>query len=528
MFLLLAALFQAPTELPAPRAVLIFPGGQAFLSRKFALEPDARRAAFLLPAAERGSFWLSSESHAVQRARARWEEIPQEHPVRSLADAVRMGVGGEVILEVAGRPDPRFLPGTLLRLLEHPARIPIGRPLEAGAPESVVLATELGTRVVPFGDIRGIQFPPDFQPGWTYTVPLQRELLEVELEPLAASGTESSLWISSLAAGLSWSPSFHLQLGEKGRARLVGKALVIDDLEDLDETQVRLVLGRPNLALSGLLSFLLPEASFPVPRPIPAENRDGRGRRAMVALSELGYTPDDSAPAGPSSPLPVAASEDLHIYDAGSLTLKKGERAYLPLLQEEIAVEHRFDWAIPDSVDRRARFQPQAGGESPPIRHVLKLHNEGQVPWPPASILVAGPEGPLAQAVLGFTPAGGEAEITLAKAPELQGEILEVRAESEGLPRKQGSLFGLFGNQYESIEIQGDLVLHNRGSKTVRMHVVKHLSGDVLATEGDPAVESRALGLGQVNAARTLTWEFSLEPGKVWKTRFRYRVLVRR
>ncbi|MFQ5748516.1 MAG: hypothetical protein ACE5H3_03545, partial [Planctomycetota bacterium] len=71
-------------------------------------------------------------------------------------------------------------------------------------------------------------------------------------------------------------------------------------------------------------------------------------------------------------------------------------------------------------------------------------------------------------------------------------------------------------------------VLHNRGSKTVRMHVVKHLSGDVLSAEEEPAVESPALGLGQVNAARTLTWEFSLEPGAVWKTGFRYRVLVRR
>ncbi len=526
MIFLLALLFQAPAELPAPREALVFPGGQAFLSRRFALEPDARRASFLLPAAERGSFWLSSESHAVQRAQARWEEIPLERPVRSLADAVRMAVGGQVVLEVAGKPDSRFVPGTLLRLLESPEKIPIGRPLEAGVPESVVLATELGIQVLPFTEVRGVRFSPDFQPGWTYTAPLRRELLEVELEPHSGAGSTPSLWISSLAQGLSWSPSFYLQLGGKDRARLVGKALVINDLEDLTETRVRLVLGRPNFAFHGLPSFLLPEASFPVPRPSVPENRE-ESMAGIPMLRELGYSAP-AAPAGPVVPLPEVSSEDLHIYEAGSLTLKKGERAYLPLLEQEIAIEHRFDWEIPDRVDRRARFRPLAGEESPPVRHVLKLHNEGQVPWPPAPVLVAGPDGPLAQAVLGFAPAGGDAEITLAQATELEGEILEVRAESEGQPRKPGSLFGLFGNKYESIEIQGDLVLHNRGSKTVRMHVVKHLSGDVLSTQGEPEVESRALGLGQVNAARTLTWESSLQPGAVWKTTFHYRVLVRR
>ncbi len=60
------------------------------------------------------------------------------------------------------------------------------------------------------------------------------------------------------------------------------------------------------------------------------------------------------------------------------------------------------------------------------------------------------------------------------------------------------------------------------------MRVVKELSGDVLSSDGEPEIEGSAAGLGQVNAGRTLIWEFQLDAGEAWQATYRYAVLVRR
>ena len=65
-----------------------------------------------------------------------------------------------------------------------------------------------------------------------------------------------------VATGLAWTPSYVLDLGENDRSRLRGKAVVVNDLEDLKETQVRLVIGFPNIEFAGVDSALMPSVTL--------------------------------------------------------------------------------------------------------------------------------------------------------------------------------------------------------------------------------------------------------------------------
>jgi hypothetical protein len=228
--------------------------------------------------------------------------------------------------------------------------------------------------------------------------------------------------------------------------------------------------------------------------------------------------------AAPAVDIPGDVSEDLYVYDLGRSKLAKGERAYLPLTREQVRHEHRFDWTLADTV-RNDRFTEDAKEEAPPVWHVLKLWNGSDAPWTTAPILVLGQFGPLAQSQLGYTAPGSDTLVRLTQALDLAGKAREVRADEAQTERE---VVNLFSYRYERIEVRGRLELDNRSRRSTPMHVVKTLSGDILSADGDPTIEARAASLGQVNASRTLTWDFELGPGESWSAEYRYEVLIRR
>jgi hypothetical protein len=174
---------------------------------------------------------------------------------------------------------------------------------------------------------------------------------------------------------------------------------------------------------------------------------------------------------------------------------------------------------------RDDRFQREPSVEAPPVWHVLKLSNGGDAPWTTAPILILGDLGPLAQSDLTYTPAGGEAVVRLTQALDIVGRAHEVRSDDARSGRES---VNLFGHRYELVTVRGQLELTNRSRRSVPMHVVKEIRGDVLDAQGAPRIDARAAGLDQVNASRTVTWDFELDAGAEWKVDYLYEVLIRR
>lgn len=518
---------QEPAAAPPPRAALLFKSGQAYLEREVALAPETAAVRLRLPDGIHGTMWLGSGTHQLQRAVAAQAEEPVQQPVQALADVLRMAVGQTVTLEVAAGDGTATFDGRIVSILEGPAVVPAGGIPVIGAPAAVAVDLTHGTQVIPLQRILGVTLPPAAQRSWTYTAAVKRPVLEVALAP---AGRPGRLTLASMASGLSWAPSYVLELGPGGKARLTGKAVVVNDLEDLVETRLRLVVGFPHFQFAGVRDPLLPDVMLAQFRNMLAGAEADAPRLGVPGVmaqtlraAELGYAAEPIS--GPATPLEAEPSEDLYVYDLGAVSLRRGERAYLPLLSQEVEYAHRFDWELPDRVDRYDRFQPPEEVEAAPVWHVLRLRNAAQAPWTTAPILVTGDAGPVAQSRLDYTAAGAEASVRLTRAMDLVGQILEVRADSE---RAERQAVRLFGNDYERVRVKGTLELANHSRRAASMRVVKHFSGDLVNAEGDPKAQGEATGLGEVNASRVLTWEFELAAGATWKASFEYSVLLRR
>lgn len=521
--LLALSLAQEPAAAaPAPHEALLFKSGQAYLVRDVPVAAGAASARMLLPEGIHGTLWLGSSTLTLVSARSLLADAGVEQEVGDLVGILRMAVGREVTLEVLGGGDGggnQFVSGRILRLLETPPVQAAGAVPMPGRPSVLVL----DHLVIPVDRVVGATLR--FDPGaaaWSYRAPVRRPVLEATLQPAAQAG---ALSFSSMANGLAWAPSYVLQLGAEGQGRLVGKAVIVNDLEDLAETHVRLVVGYPNIQFAEVRDPLFPEVAL---SQFQAMLNQPQGQERLgVALQNYSANTArfDSMPSGPPQATPGETAEDLYLYDVGTVSLKRGERAYLPLLEQAVEYKHRFDWELPDKVDRYANFSPGEEAEDPPVWHVLRVCNHGAAPWTTAPILITGELGPLAQSSLDYTPVGGENGVRLTQALDIVGKSLEVRADEA---RAQRESVVLFGGSYERVRVKGTLELVNHSRRAAPMHVVKHVSGDLAATPEGAAVAGEAQGLGQINASRTLTWEFELAAGGTWKAEYEYEVLIRR
>ncbi|HEX9792390.1 MAG TPA: hypothetical protein VGC54_00260 [Planctomycetota bacterium] len=510
---------------PPPSQALIFKSGQAWLERRLPLAQDAVSVRLLLPAAIHGTIWLGSPSHELLSASASKIDDQVQVPVTDLFGALRAAVGSSVELEVSAGEGVDRREGRLLRLLESPQVLVAGEQARPAAPTAVVLSGPRGPEVLQVSRIIGLALRAGDQASASYRAPVQRPGLDVRLKPGRDRSAPAELQLSAMANGLAWAPSYVLELGSETRGRLAGKAVVVNDLEDLVETNVRLVIGYVNLEFAPVNSPLLPEVSIDQFRAMLSyngnDNRQVRGANMLMNQATLGVSFN---PSGPGQPLEGEASEDLFLYDVGPVSLRRGERMYLPLLQEEVEFAHRFDWDLPDRVDN-ARFVRENGGEAVPVWHVVTLGNDTGAPWTTAPVLVTSDRGPVAQSTLNYTPAGADVRVRLTQALGLVGSSLEVRSDAD---RSDRETIRLFGDNYEQVRVKGTLELAHRGNRVAPMRVVKRVSGDLIRAEGTPKIEAQALGLGQVNAARSLTWEFELQPGATWRAEYEYQVLIRR
>ena len=506
-----------PLAAPPPDVAMLFKSGQAFLSRRVPLAHDATTTRVELPAAIHGTVWLEADGAEIARAVTRIEAVDVATPVTGLEGLLRLAVDHPVTLDVI---DGATIEGRVLRVLDGPR--PIAPAFGPSRPDSSHVALAVGSRVhvLPIARITAVSIDAEPSADWTYSREEDRAVLDVRwARPVR--GRDAGLRVRSLSGSLAWTPSYALELGEAETSRLLGKAVIVNDLEDLVDTQVRLVIGYPSFAMADVESSLQPALSLR--GWIDQLERTGRPRTGHVMLTQGGGMVDVArrdAPAAVS--LPGGESEDLFVYDAGRLTLARGERTYVPLSDQTVRHTHRFDWTLPDRVkdDRFASEPPQ----STPVWHVLKLANGGDAPWTTAPILVVGSSGPLAQSTLHYTAAGTGSVVRLTQALDIVGREREVHAGITG----ERETVRLFGYNYERIEVSGALELRNHGSRTAPMRVEKSISGDVLQAGPSPAIDSAATGLGGVNARRLLTWELTLAPGETWSAEYRYAVLIRR
>ena len=513
------------------RRVSLFKNGLGFFTAEAPLpegtEGVVRLRPFLAPS--HGTFWVSYPRDVALESLVAREAYSEEMVgAAAVPELLRANVGRRVRLYLSAGADA-WLEGTLLSMAEGPT---MPRPSPYAAHHTsinpisghvigrlAVLETKDGKTAFNPGSVARIDFP-DSEMADSFG----RRLKTVELVArLTRPAPGRNIQASYLAKGITWVPSYTVDISREGKAHLTAKALVVNEAADLEGVHVDLVTGFPHLEFSDVLSPIARKQTLSeFFGSLRSDEGSVRRRQVVVRQREAVYRPGAELPDYGAAAAGTTA-EDLFLYPLEGVWLTKDETGYFPLFSQSMPHEHIYQWEIPDYLDERERYRAgEPESEEQIVWHSLRLENTTDVPWTTAAAQTVRDGQILGQDILSYTPRGGKQTLRITRAVSVAADEAEYEVERDVDARR------IYGYHYDLVTIRGTLKVTNFKDKRITLEIVKTLSGEIQSTDPEPEVQKLARGLKGVNKLNRLTWTIEMKPGESRNVEYTYKVLVRR
>ena len=522
VFLFLVAGIVPAGETPAKaRSLAVFKNGLGFMIRTadLVLKDGWGEIAFV-PKATLGSFWLfsSSPKSYVEIGRAGVRKAQTERECQGLAELLQINAGAKVRLLLSGLT--AAIEGELLSMSEKPEGA------ERTLPLIHVRTRGDSVMTLPLEQVRAIEWLGSYKRR--ISEERSDKILEVKVTGGAAS---ESVGMAYLTRSVSWLPGYWLDIRDSDQARLILKATLLNDLEDIQDLDVDFVVGYPNFVFSRVLSPMSLEEDVDSFISTITRHTADAGAFANVttqALRVTGNPADFIAESvleiGGDVGSPGQATEDLFFFSQKHVTLRQGERAEYTIFSGLVPYEHIFECSLNDmsGIDEWGNRRGQGDldrGAKPPVWHCLRLSNTTQYPWTTGPAWVMKGNSPLAQNQLNYIAQGASGLLRLTAAPDisaLQGEKETGRRDDITINR----------NTYTEVQVAGTISLKNHKKETVKMAVDKTVTGAVLLAS-DAAKTSRLTDeIRGINPRTQIRWQIALAPGESKKLTYQYKVYI--
>ena len=513
-----------------------------------------------------GTFWVSYPKEvAFDSLIAHEVSTMEETPVQNVAEFLKANVGKEVVIIPTGGENAPSVKGKLLSVAEDkemPRPDPYGwgrssadqynrgygYPPQAG--RLALVQTSDGVVSLDTSNIRQATVVGDKPSSSIAKKSTSWEIVAHLKQPAAGS----LLTASYLAKGITWAPSYVVDISDSKKAVISAKAEVINEAENLAGVHLDLISGFPNLqfanvvspmagkdSLAGFLSSLAngssPQGSA-VMSNVMAQSQSGGGYMRR-SYDESGVMPQYMTPAAGQS------IEDLFLYPVEQVSLKKGETGYYPLFSAKVPYTQIYTWEIPDYINQEDQYgNPQREGKETQevVWHSIRLTNSTKIPWTTAPAQTVKANQLLGQDTLTYTSSTAETKLRITRAMGIKAEQNEYETK-----RKQSAL-EMYGSYFDKVSLEGKLRIINYKSEAVNVEITKILSGEVTQSTPEavkvgvinnpsaeiarstpgPSIKKLARGLSRMNPVNELTWSFTLKPGEEKEITYTYDALIRR
>jgi hypothetical protein len=494
-----------------------------------------------LPVPAYGTFWVGYPKNVKVRHLVTGMETNGVIAMPSGVDELlRLNPGRTVLLQISSGPNSEHSTirgvvqsAPIPRPVEPPSpyfmdfRYAPDRPAYYGYPQPaqpsvLLIQTDHG----PVALNPGTVLRAEFQGNEALNMPTnhqKRPAIRLELEQ-PAGGAKFS--VSYLARGITWVPSYRIDLSDDKTAQFSAEAQIINEMTDIESAHVDLVTGFPNIqfpdlpnpvAMSQSLADFLRALS--TGRAEGSANRGYMGQQQAILLNNFEA---DSAPLPSySAAVQGQTAEDLFLYPLPKLSLKNGETATIPLFTAEMPYRHLYTWKIPDQLDSDTSRPRGDGKSAEEVWHICRLVNAAKMPLTTAVAEFVKDGQFVGQDTCFYTAAGAEASIRINRAMNVHAEQVEVEIE------RKRSAANFYGYAYDLVKLTGELKIRNRIEKSIDLEISKELSGEVLEKSHDAKDVQTARGLKQVNPKHSLTWLTTVKAGEEVKITYSYQLYIR-
>lgn len=531
-----------PTPDTKPVSLAVFKNGLGFVVRqgKINLVEDGWGTIHTVPNATFGSLWLAPGDPGVilEEVIASQGTVTRPKAVQSLADLLQANVGkpatvfindkisySGIILPAPGESEAALPPNTREGGAGYsyvPPQVP-----------SELFLLKVNDSVMAFRHSQVQFIALGSGPVTNLDVKEKTKLLKFKAKGATSA---ASITMGYLQKGMGWTPSYLVSLKDDKTAQVTMQAVLINDMEDLLDTDVFFVVGFPNFAVSDIPSpmtlqqtlaeFMASLQSGGSSSSYAYGRLDNLRTNRIMAQQANAYDADDTGLdySTTVNELEGNSEEDLFLYNRQHVNLKKGERGTYHVFSSEVPYEHVYQWDVSNilQIDDDGNINRSAAPKAEDqVWHSLRLKNVSNVPWTTAPAMTISGNKPIAQDILNYTPKSASTLLKLTVATDVRVERQELETERMQNAKKR------YGYDYDAVTVTGTLKVKNFKPTNIKLSIKKTVRGEVITAAELGKPEKLAVAIQAINPTSRITWDIPLKPGEEKTIQYTYKVFVR-
>jgi hypothetical protein len=539
----LSALARMPVK-----EVTVFKDGHAFVVHQGAMPTDSHGSVLMdyLPTPVLGTFWPFSadKSARLTAVSASRQKVMVQRTALTIRELIESNPGADaVITEVNGVKYSARIIGVPTRSSEEIQAVSppgSGDPLpEKGG--VLLLKTTEGVKATPIDRIQDITFAGD--PKSKIANEEFRNLLTLKLDWSDHEPARSAdVGIMYLQKGIRWIPGYKITIEGQDKANVKLEATLVNDMVDLEDVTANLVIGVPNFDFGDFTDpIAIQSLAAEVGRARPPANPNFLANSIATQVStNTEGTAEASPTVGSALETPESTTnEDLFVFTVKHITMKKGDRAVLPIVEFTLPCKDVFVLDIPFAPPPEVRVNMSSEQQVemarrlalPAVMHKIRLTNNSSYPLTTAPALIVKDGRVLAQSSMSYSAPGASVDLDVTKAVDIQVKKAEVEAS------RIANAVRIDDSNYTKINLDGSLKLTDFKNKQVEIEVVRHILGAADSASNDGQIDrlnlledGKYMASGsvpywwgyynwpnwwrQLNGIGRITWKLNLNPGQ--------------
>jgi hypothetical protein len=513
----LVSTFYMNTALAQQNDIAIFKNGTAFLVKKKQI--NAEEGVFMLkelPEATFGTLWFVAENNQIKQVSSFTEELLTNVNIANIEDLLKTNINKKGIF-IFGNTS---VEGTLESVINN----------------MLIIKTNSGKYYTNnLNSCQAIEFAD--KPATTIEKKESKKIIKLEF---AKKTNTQALQIMYLAKGISWVPSYHIDLVSENQAKIVLRATLMNDLEDIENANMNLVVGVPNFAYTYLQSPLI--STEDVANFLAQLNRYSNqfyggsnrpvGRADITTQSFSNYI--NTQDIGDIDELTIAEiegkqAEDFFFYQLKNITLKKKGRMFQDILQHSLSYEHLYEVEIKTNNTSSYTNENENStiNNNNLVHHSINIKNDSKLPWTTGTVLLTKPVDGVAQPIgqdkLNYTPVGGKAKIALSVVPDISVKDSEKEVERKVNIKQKDGYF------YDLVTVEASIEVKSFKNTKIDLKIKRSFYGEALnstiAWETKKLVNTNSY---QYNPSTNVEWNIKLEEGKSETIMYKYQFYVKK
>ncbi|CAF2075839.1 unnamed protein product [Rotaria magnacalcarata] len=328
-----------------------------------------------------------------------------------------------------------------------------------------------------------------------------------------------------LTYGITWAPSYNLILLSSQdpsikRLRLSSKAVILNDIENMNVDNLFCIVGFPNVSkfvsvtdpiISGddVQTFLQRLQQCETESAQPSYHNRASVMSNSVKMQQMVMPMSSSTSQVPDDSQQDTHVDDLHLYEFKNILLRKKERLMLPIFDIEIPYRDVYHCKIGAATSTSIYYGYEDKKDFEEVWHSVEFDNVSDFVWTTAPIVIT--KGQLEQQFIGqdkltYTLKGSTTFVNLTKALDVRVQL------DEKVSSTNSSRFVRSRVNYQTDQIEGKILVVNYKSEEVIVVINTILVGkmsnysiapkkDAVKTDGDVA-----------NQRHDIRWEITVKP----------------